>query len=202
MNRLLLTIILLLGTAFPASAEEAEAIFAGGCFWCMEPPFDKLDGVTSTVSGYTGGRTKNPTYRQVTGGNTGHYEAVRVTYDPDVVSYETLLQVFWRNVDPFDDGGQFCDRGDSYRTAVFYTSESQARAARESKQALEGLARFDKKFVTPIIAASEFYPAEDYHQDYYMKNPVRYKYYRWGCGRDDRLEEVWGDMAGGETITR
>jgi len=185
----------------PAAAEEAEAIFAGGCFWCMEPPFDKLDGVTSTVSGYTGGHTQNPTYKQVTRGGTGHFEAVRVTYDPDVVSYETLLQVFWRNVDPFDDGGQFCDRGDSYRTAVFYTSESQARAARASKRELEGLARFDEPFVTPIVAAGEFYPAEDYHQDYYMKNPLRYKYYRWGCGRDDRLKEVWGDMAGGEAVT-
>lgn len=183
---------LLLTTAMPAVADEAKATFAGGCFWCMEPPFDNLDGVKSTISGYTGGHTRNPTYKQVTRGGTGHYEAVQVTYDPEVVSYETLLEIFWRNIDPFDDGGQFCDRGDSYLTGVFFHSDQQASAARKSKDRLEGLDRFDRPFVTPIIQASEFYPAEDYHQDYYEKNPVRYKYYRWGCGRDDRLDEVWG----------
>ena len=178
------------------------ATFAGGCFWCMEPPFDKLEGVKSTVSGYTDGQLKNPTYKQVSRGGTGHTEALQVTYDPDVVSYDTLLSVFWRNVDPFDAGGQFCDRGDSYRMGIFYHSKAQAQAAMASKKQLQDSGRFDRPVVTEITEASEFYPAEDYHQDYYLKNPVRYKYYRWGCGRDDRLKEVWGDEAGGGTSAK
>jgi peptide-methionine (S)-S-oxide reductase len=178
-------------TATCVVAAEAVATFAGGCFWCMEPPYDKLHGVKSTVSGYMGGDIKNPTYEQVSRGGSGHAEVVQVTYDPDVVSYEKLLEVFWRNVDPFDAGGQFCDRGDSYRTAIFYHTQAQERAARASKERLEDSRRFAQPVVTGITEAGEFYPAEDYHQNYYEKNPVRYKYYRWQCGRDDRLEEIW-----------
>lgn len=177
----------------PAVAGEAVATFAGGCFWCMEPPYDKLDGVKSTVSGYMGGHVKNPTYEDVTRGDSGHAEVVQVTYDPEVVGYEKLLEVFWRNVDPFDAGGQFCDRGDSYRSAIFYHTREQEQAARASKNRLEDSRRFVRPVVTEITEAGEFYPAEDYHQNYYEKNPVRYKYYRWRCGREDRLEAVWGD---------
>lgn len=179
-------------TAGSAVAAEAVATFAGGCFWCMEPPYDRLDGVTSTVSGYMGGHVKDPTYEQVSSGGTGHAEVVQVTYDPDVVSYEKLLEVFWHNVDPFDGGGQFCDRGDSYRTAIFYHTQAQERAAKASKERLEDSERFDRPIVTEITEAGEFYPAEDYHQNYSERNPLRYKYYRWRCGRDERLEEIWG----------
>lgn len=167
------------------------AIFAGGCFWCMEKPFDKLDGVISTVSGYTGGNVPNPTYEQVSSGGTGHTEAMQVTYDPAKIAYEDLLPVFWRNIDPFDDGGQFCDRGSQYRSGIFYQDEEQKRLAEESKAKYEEM--LGQTIVTEITPASTFYPAEDYHQDYYDKNPVRYKFYRWNCGRDQRLEEIWGE---------
>lgn len=170
----------------------AVATFAGGCFWCMEPPFDELEGVLSTTSGYTGGQTKNPTYREVSAGGTGHAEAVQVAYDPKKISYERLLEVFWRNVDPLDEGGQFCDRGSQYRAAIFYHDDTQRRLAEGSRKALEASRRFSQPIVTEIVAATEFYPAEEYHQDYYRKNLVRYKYYRWGCGRDPRLTELWG----------
>jgi len=182
--------------SLPALAQDAVATFAGGCFWCMEPPYDKLDGVKSTVSGYMGGHVDNPTYKQVVGGSTGHAEVVQVTYDPDVVSYEQLLHVFWRNIDPVDGGGQFCDRGDSYRSAIFARSETQQRAAEASKQALEDSGRFDATIATEIQAAKTFYPAEDYHQDYYQNNPLRYRYYRASCRRDARLEALWGAEAG------
>ncbi len=182
------------GTA-PASDTLASAIFAGGCFWCMEHPFDELDGVISTTSGYVGGQTPSPTYAQVSAGNTGHAEAVRVIYDPAKIGYARLLEVFWRNVDPLDGGGQFCDRGDQYRTAVFYETEEQRQLAERSKQELMASGRFDKAIVTPIAPAGVFYPAEDYHQNYYLVNPVRYKFYRYRCGRDQRLQEVWGDEA-------
>jgi peptide-methionine (S)-S-oxide reductase len=175
----------------PAEGKRAVAIFAGGCFWCMEPPFDKLPGVISTTSGYIGGKTVNPTYRQVVEGNTGHAEAVQVVYDPAKITYEKLLEVFWRNVDPHDAGGQFCDRGDSYRTGIFAQDETQRRLAEESKKAVA--AKLKKPVVTEIVIAPKFYPAEDYHQDYYVKNPVRYKVYSTNCGRADRLREVWGD---------
>ena len=171
-------------------AETAKATFAGGCFWCMEPPFDKLDGVISTISGYAGGKKKNPTYEEVSAGNTGHAEVVQVTYDPQKITYEKLLDVFWHNVDPFTANRQFCDVGSQYRTAIFYHDESQKRLAEESKKVLAK--RFKEPIVTEIVAASEFYPAEDYHQDYYIKNPLRYKYYRYSCGRDQRLEALWG----------
>jgi len=176
--------------AGPVVADEAVAVFAGGCFWCMEPPYDELDGVNSTTSGYTGGHVANPTYQQVVRGDTGHYESVKITYDPDVISYAELLDVFWHNVDPFDAGGQFCDRGSSYRAAVFYLTPAQQAAVRESKARLEET--FGRPVVTQILEADIFYPAEDYHQNYYEKNPVRYKFYRWNCGRDARLETIWG----------
>jgi peptide-methionine (S)-S-oxide reductase len=181
-----------------ASAQQGEkkvaiATFAGGCFWCMEPPYDKLPGVLSTTSGYIGGKTANPTYRQVVTGDTGHAEAVRVAYDPAQITYEKLLEVFWRNIDPHDAGGQFCDRGDSYRTGIFVHDETQLRLAQESKKAVA--AKLKKPVVTEIVLAPKFYPAEDYHQDYYTKNPVRYKIYRQNCGRDARLKQVWGEEA-------
>jgi peptide-methionine (S)-S-oxide reductase len=172
---------------------HAVATFAGGCFWCMEPPFDELDGVLSTISGYTGGSTVDPTYQEVSAGGTGHAEVVQVTYDPAKVTYEQLLDVFWPNIDPLDAGGQFCDRGDSYRTGIFVHGEEQRRLAEESKQALVDSQRFAQPIVTEIVDAGPFYPAEDYHQDYYQTNPVRYKFYRWNCGRDQRLTELWGD---------
>ncbi|HEX6141178.1 MAG TPA: peptide-methionine (S)-S-oxide reductase MsrA, partial [Geminicoccaceae bacterium] len=178
---------------------QAVATFAGGCFWCMEPPYDKLDGVISTTSGYIGGETPNPTYRQVSAGGTGHAEAVQVVYDPDVVTYKTLLDVFWHNVDPTQAGGQFCDHGDQYRTAIFFHDGEQEELARQSLQQLRQDKPFDGEIVTEITAAGTFYPAEDYHQDYYEKNPIRYKFYRWNCGRDDRLAELWGDAAGGHS---
>ena len=190
--------LLLLG-AVPgpvAAAEPAVATFAGGCFWCMEPPYDKLEGVISTTSGYTGGHKENPTYGEVSAGGTGHYEALQVVYDPARVSYQQLLVLFWHNVDPLDAGGQFCDRGDQYRTAIFVHDEEQRRLAEESKQYLEQAGGFDKPIVTPVLPAGPFYPAETYHQDYYEKNPLRYKFYRYSCGRDARLEALWGELAG------
>ena len=170
----------------------AVATFAGGCFWCMEPPYDELEGVVSTTSGYIGGHKANPTYREVSDGITGHAEAVRVVYDPSRIDYERLLEVFWKNIDPLTLDAQFCDVGTQYRTAIFYHDEAQRRAAEKSKQALEDSGRFESPIVTEITAAKTFYPAEEYHQDYYLKNPLRYKFYRFSCGRDDRLEELWG----------
>lgn len=178
-----------------ASPPFAKATFAGGCFWCMEPPFDKLDGVVSTTSGYTGGEQDRPTYEQVSAGGTGHAEAVEVVYDPAVIGYERLLEVFWHNVDPLDAGGQFCDRGDQYRTAIFAQDDAQLQAAQASKRALEEPKRFDKPIATEIIRASEFYPAEEYHQNFYKKHSVKYKFYRLSCGRDARLRELWGSDA-------
>ena len=178
--------------AAPPAAGLAVATFAGGCFWCMEPPFDKTPGVVSTTSGYTGGHKAGATYRDVTAGGTGHYEAVRIVYDPQKVSYDKLLEVFWRNVDPVDAGGQFCDRGDSYRTAIFAHDAEQKRLADASKQALADSKRLSKPIVTPVLDAGPFWAAEDYHQDYYQKNPAKYQFYRWNCGRDQRLEQLWG----------
>ena len=170
----------------------AVATFAGGCFWCMEPPYDKLDGVFATISGYIGGDVDNPSYKQVSAGGTGRAEAVQVFYDPAKVSYEKLLEVFWRNVDPTTPDRQFCDRGSQYRTAIFYHDKMQQKLAAASKSALEQTKSFAAPVVTEITAAATFYPAEDYHQDYYVKNPLRYKFYRFNCGRDKRLEELWG----------
>ena len=190
---LLLCFMSLTGLGSPAHAEDtlAKATFAGGCFWCMEHPFDELDGVVSTTSGYTGGDKENPTYYQVSAGTTGHVEAMQVVYDPDKVSYSQLLDVFWHNIDPFDDRGQFCDQGSQYRSAIFYHDEQQQALAEQSKQDLETL-KFDQPIATPIRLAETFYAAEDYHQNYYETHPVRYKVYRFGCGRDQRLAQVWG----------
>lgn len=198
LSALLLAVLLLPATARAAQAgtpraptgATATAVFAGGCFWCMEKPFDQLDGVLETTSGYTGGNVDAPTYKQVSSGLTGHAEALRVTYDPAKVSYETLLDVFWRNVDPLDADGQFCDRGSQYRSAIFVADAAQHHAAEASKKAIE--ARLGKPVATSIEDAATFWPAEEYHQDYYRKNPIRYAYYRTGCGRDRRLEQVWG----------
>jgi len=181
----------------PAAAGPhlAKATFAGGCFWCMEPPFDKLNGVVSTTSGYTGGSKTDPTYEEVSSGGTGHAESVEVLYDPSKVSYEQLLDVFWRNVDPTVRNRQFCDVGEQYRTAIFTHDETQKRLAEASKAALEKSRPFKEGIVTEIVPAGRFYPAEEYHQDYYKKNPVRYKFYRYNCGRDQRLEQLWGKAA-------
>lgn len=188
-------LLLALGVSFSANgaAQTATATFAGGCFWCMEPPFDKLDGVISTTSGYTGGHKADPTYREVSSGGTGHAEAVQVIYDPERIDYQRLLEVFWHNVDPLDAGGQFCDRGNQYRTAIFYHDENQRELAATAKRDLQASDELPGKIVTQIVEAGTFYPAEDYHQDYYEHNPIRYRYYRWRCGRDARLEELWGE---------
>lgn len=188
------------GKSTTSDKSLATATFAGGCFWCMEPPFDKLDGVISTTSGYTGGHQKNPTYQEVSAGGTGHAESVQVVYDPTKVSYDKLLDVFWHNVDPFTPNAQFCDHGTQYRTAIFYHNEEQKRLAEASKQALEKSGHFSKPIVTEIVAAGEFYPAEDYHQDYYQKNPIRYKFYRYNCGRDAVLAQIWGKPEGSAAL--
>ena len=178
------------GRQSPVAAGQAQATFAGGCFWCTEADFEKLAGVTGAVSGYTGGRVANPNYEQVSAGGTGHYEAVRITYDPRRVSYAALVRHFYRTVDPTDGGGQFCDRGESYRTAIFVRNAEERRIAQAATAAANRA--LGGKVVTPVLAAAIFYPAEGYHQDYYKKNPVRYRYYRYRCGRDARLAEVWG----------
>ena len=196
------SLLLFLGLASCGSGSEATAaaaavqgartetaIFAGGCFWCTESDFEHLPGVIGAVSGYTGGRTANPTYEQVSHGGTGHYEAVRVVYDPRRVSYQQLVRHFFRTVDPTDGGGQFCDRGDSYRTAIFATPQQRPIAEAERAEANRLLGG---RVVTPVVAAGRFWPAEDYHQDYYRRNSIRYRYYRWRCGRDARLQAVWG----------
>ena len=195
---LLLSAGLSLGTASLSRAAEdglEVATFAGGCFWCVESDFDQVPGVVRTISGYTGGTLPDPTYKRVTAGGTGHREAVQIFYDPKRVSYAALVEIFWRSVDPTDGGGQFCDRGESYETAIFANSPEQKRLAEESKQALEMSAVLDRPIVTPIELAGPFYPAEGYHQDYYEKNPIRYNFYRYRCGRDDRIEDLWGAEA-------
>ena len=180
----------------PAAGQLQKATFAGGCFWCMEHPFDELPGVVSVTSGYTGGQKKNPTYQEVSAGGTGHAEAVQVLYDPSKIGYDKLLTRFWHNIDPTVKDRQFCDVGNQYRSAIFFHDEEQRRLAMQSRKALEMSKPFREAIVTEIVAASEFYPAEEYHQHYYKKNPIRYKYYRTSCGRDRRLKELWGDAAG------
>jgi peptide-methionine (S)-S-oxide reductase len=179
-----------------ASKNPEKATFAGGCFWCMESPFDKLPGVVSVTVGYTGGTVENPTYEQVSAGRTGHAEAVQIVYNPSEIGYEKLLDVFWHNTDPTVKDRQFCDVGSQYRPGIFYHSEEQRLLALRSKEALEKTKPFKEPILTEVTAAGEFYPAEEYHQHYYRKNPIRYKYYRSGCGRDRRLKELWGDAAG------
>lgn len=176
-----------------APAQTATAIFAGGCFWCVEADFEKLPGVLAAESGYTGGSTANPTYEQVSAGGTGHAEAVRITYDPDKVGYPALLDFFWHHIDPTVKNRQFCDVGNQYRSAIFYESDAQRTAAESSRAALLKAGRI-KEIQTEIVAAARFYPAEEYHQDYYKKNPIRYKFYRTSCGRDRRIAEVWGSQ--------
>jgi peptide-methionine (S)-S-oxide reductase len=198
MTMLALLVAVLVGCPVPTVAAGAPkletATFAGGCFWCMVHPFDELPGVVSVVSGYTGGHVKNPTYEQVSAGGTGHAEAVRITYDPARIGYRKLLDVFWRNIDPTVKDRQFCDGGHQYRSAIFHHGETQRREALESKRELERTKPFQGKIVTEITPAGLFYPAEEYHQNYYRKNPIRYQYYRYRCGRDQRLEELWGKM--------
>jgi len=177
----------------PEAPELATATFAGGCFWCMEPPYDKLDGVVSTTSGYTGGHLDNPSYEQVSSGGTGHTEAVEVVYDPAKVSYEKLLAVFWVNIDPTDAKGQFCDRGSQYRSGIFYHSDEQRHLAEASKKKIEASGRLPKTVVTEVTEATAFYRAEEYHQDYYQRHAFRYKLYRRGCRRDHILEKLWGE---------
>lgn len=168
-----------------------KATFAGGCFWCMEPPFNRLEGVVSATSGYMGGDESQPTYEQVSSGNTGHLETVQIVYDPEKISYEQLLEVFWKNIDPTQANGQFADIGNQYRSAIFYHDENQKDLALASREKLDKSGKFEKSIVTEVIQAKEFYPAEEYHQEYYLKNPVRYKYYRFGSGRDRFLEKIW-----------
>jgi len=176
------------------AAETRTAVFGGGCFWCMEPPFDKLDGVISTTSGYAGGHIDNPTYEQVSRGGTGHVEVVQVEYDPARITYQELLDVYWPETDPTDPDGQFCDQGDSYRPVIFYQNDKQQRLAEASKEDLQENKPFEGPITTTIEPLNDsFYAAEDYHQNYYKKNPVRYKFYRYRCGRDDRLEELWSN---------
>jgi peptide-methionine (S)-S-oxide reductase len=185
-------------TASPpaAAGQRAVATFAGGCFWCVEADFDKVKGVISTTSGYIGGHTPNPTYTQVSGGRTGHAEAVEIVYDPTVVSFEKLLRHFWRNIDPLAKDRQFCDAGSEYRSAIFVHGDEQRRLAEASKKEIEQSGRFKGPIQTQIVQATQFYKAEDYHQDYYLKNATKYKFYRFNCGRDRRLEELWGTDRG------
>lgn len=190
----LVLVISLAGTA-AAQNQTETATFAGGCFWCMEKPYDQLDGVISTTSGFSGGRTTDPTYKEVSRGNTGHIEVVNVVYDPARVSYEELLYVYWRNIDPFDGGGQFCDRGHTYQPAIFYHNDEQRLAAQTGKEEVSD--RFSRRVHTSIREFKAFYSADAYHQDYYQRNPIRYNYYRSSCGRDARLNEIWGDEARG-----
>ena len=184
------------GQAATTTGGMAKATFAGGCFWCMEEVFEGVEGVVSVVSGYTGGRKANPSYQEVSAGWTGHAEAIEVQFDPTKVSYARLLVVFWHNVDPTTPDRQFCDRGNQYRTAIFYHDEEQQRLVEESKRKVEQTKRFQAPIVTEIIPASTFYPAEEYHQEFYKKNPVRYKFYKFTCGRAQRLEELWGPKTG------
>jgi len=193
MKRLIFLWMVMIMAINPATAQETEtATFAGGCFWCMEHPFDELDGVISTTSGYTGGHQDHPSYEAVSSGATGHAEAIQIRFDPKRVSYQTLLDVYWRNTDPTTPNRQFCDIGTQYRPAIFYHSEMQKQLAEASKQALMQRKTFDGAIITEITAAGSFWPAEEYHQDYYLKNPIRYKFYRYHCGRDQRLQQLWG----------
>jgi methionine-S-sulfoxide reductase len=180
-------------TEIQDNGPKAKAIFAGGCFWCVEEAFEKVDGVVSATSGYIGGETPNPTYKQVSAGGTGYAEAVEIVYDPDQVTYQQLLNVFWKNIDPTTPDRQFCDKGDQYRSAIFFLDGPQKQLAEESKQRVEQTKSFAEPVVTEITMATKFYPAEDYHQDFYKRNPVRYKFYKWNCGRAQRLEELWGN---------
>ena len=186
------TLTVWLSSGVQSAPTTAKAYFAGGCFWCMEEAFEKVDGVLTVVSGYMGGTVANPTYEQVSDGRTGHAEAIEVTYDPTKVTYQKLLDSFWRNIDPVTPNAQFCDHGTQYRAAVFYSTDEEKRLAEESKSKIEQSKRLPVPIVTQLVQASTFYQAENYHQDYYKKNPLRYKYYKYSCGRAQRLEALWG----------
>lgn len=193
-------LLILLNLLFAASSAIAQseafgdkyktAVFAGGCFWCMEKPYDELGGVISTISGYTGGHKKNPTYQEVSSGTTGHIESIRITYDTTKITYKDLLEVFWKNIDPLDPRGQFCDKGPMYVSAIFYSTEEEKKLSEESLKNVQ--TKFKQNIATRLIPATVFYPAEDYHQNYYQNNPIKYKYYRYRCGRDARLDDLWG----------
>jgi len=185
--------VIIMATTPVAANEIEKATFAAGCFWCMEHPFDEIKGVISTTSGYTSGHQENPTYQQVSAGGTGHTEAVQVLFDPNIVSYAQLLDVYWRNSDPTTANRQFCDVGSQYRPGIFFHSNEQRRLAEASKQKIEQNKSFHEDVITEITAASRFWPAEEYHQNYYLKNPVRYKFYRYNCGRQQRLDQLWGE---------
>lgn len=202
LRALKLAVLLVVAASFPAAAQPnlQKAIFAGGCFWCTESDFDKVPGVVSTVSGYIGGKTQNPTYQQIGRGGTGHAEAVEITFDPAVVSYQTLVEIYWRTIDPTDKTGQFCDRGDQYRPEIFAVDGEQKAIAEKSRQALIDAKRFRSAIEVAVTPAPKFWPAEDYHQDFHNKSPGRYYSYRVGCGRDARLEALWGKEAGGKTL--
>lgn len=197
-TRLLFPFLIMALASIQSHAKEQSdmrtAIFAGGCFWCIEADFEKLSGVISVQSGYTGGQLKNPTYEQVSRTETGHYEAVLVNYDASKISYKLLVDYFWFNIDPTDDKGQFCDKGSSYRSAIFYQNEEQKAIAEQSLAELSKSKPFIEPIITPILAAATFYPAENYHQDYYKTNSIKYRYYRYRCGRDKRLQELWGNL--------
>ena len=193
--RFLLAMLLALLAGHAGAQATERAIFAGGCFWCVESDFDKVEGVLSTTSGYTGGTVPNPTYSQVSGHRTGHAEAVEVVFDPNRISYEKLVEHYWRTIDPTTKDAQFCDHGTPYRTAIFAADDRQLRIAQASRAALEKTKPFKEPIVTEVRLADKFYPAEDYHQDYYLKNPLRYQYYRAACGRDARLKQLWGAQA-------
>ena len=194
MKRMIFLWMVMIMATNPAMAQETEtATFAGGCFWCMEHPFDELDGVISTTSGYTGGHKNHPSYAEVSSGTTGHAEAIQIRFDPKRVTYQKLLDVYWRNTDPTTPNRQFCDVGTQYRPAIFYHSDAQKQAAEASKQQLMQHKPFDRPIITEITAAGPFWPAEEYHQNYYLKNPIRYKFYRYNCGRDQRLQQLWGE---------
>jgi peptide-methionine (S)-S-oxide reductase len=188
--------ILMAKTSLMDESHLEKATFAGGCFWCMEHPFDEIPGVVSVTVGYTGGQKKNPSYEEVSAEGTGHAESVQIIYDPQKVTYQELLSVFWHNIDPTVKDRQFCDSGHQYRSAIFYHNAEQHRVALQSKEQLEKNKPFKGAIVTEIVPATEFFPAEEYHQHYYKKNPIRYRFYRFGCGRDKRLRELWGDAAG------
>lgn len=192
LNLLLIILLVAVTGSGGHAAEQAKAVFAGGCFWCMEEAFDKVEGVVSVTSGYMGGQKTNPTYEDVSAGGTGHAESVEVVYDPAKVSYQKLLDHFWKNVDPLTPNAQFCDHGSQYRAVIFYGNDEEKRQAEASRQAIEQAKRFKEQIVTQIVTASKFYPAEDYHQDFYKKNPTKYKFYKFTCGRAQRLEQLWG----------
>lgn len=187
----LLSVLILMPISLFAETKSEKATFAGGCFWCMEQPFEELEGVSEVLSGYTGGRKENPTYEEVSSGATSHFEAIQITYDPATISYSELLDVFWKQIDPTDPGGQFADRGLQYRTAIFFHNEEQRRLAETSKDQLNNSGKYEKEIVTEIIQAGPFYKAEEYHQDFYKKSPIKYKSYRKGSGRDQFLERIW-----------